>query len=241
MTATATAEWHEWAADLSRGDLRVRAGFRSSSLTGLAGGPLEIQFFVEASAVITVAVGANRLIQRPDFFRFAAELDGRPIDDPFAGSTDLGGPATTVSVGPASPFTQWLIVNQFLRLEQARERVAPGEVGRLHLRGGRPLPLAKTPAEAFDRSGASEFDVSQDLELRRDDAQLVSLIDQLVDEVRAGRERREHALALLLTLRAPPAVRRWRTLQAHPDAVVAERVRHALSVADRINAQPLRG
>ena len=229
MSTTEESGWSEWAAELHAGELRVRAGFRRPSLEVVAGGPLDVQFFVEATQPIVVAVASDRTRLRPDFFHFSAHLDGVEIDDPFGSYASLGGPGSVVPVQPGSPWRQWLIVNQFLRLERAMEVVAAGAVGRLRLRGGRPLPMTTDTAEAFRRGGVPEIDVTETILLRRDDARLASFIDQLIDEVRHGPpERREWPLVLLLSLRAPAAVERWRALVDHADPVVGERVRQAL-------------
>jgi hypothetical protein len=95
--------------------------------------------------------------------------------------------------------------------------------------------MTSDPAEAFRRIGVPELDVMQTILLRRDDAKLDVLVEELVDKVFHGpREDRERPLALLLTLRAPPAINRWRALVDHADPVVAERVRQALRLADRV-------
>jgi hypothetical protein len=68
--------------------------------------------------------------------------------------------------------------------------------------------------------------------LRRDDAELVALVEELLAAVQDGpRAQRERPLARLLSLRTPIAVTRWRTLRDHPDPLVAERVRQTLSTS----------
>jgi hypothetical protein len=73
-------------------------------------------------------------------------------------------------------------------------------------------------------------EVKLTLELRRDDAALGILIYQLIAQIRDGApEQRPKRLDLLLALRAPAAVNRWRALVNHPDPAVAQRVRQSLS------------
>ncbi len=70
-------------------------------------------------------------------------------------------------------------------------------------------------------------------DMRRDDAQFAVFVDRLTAEVRRGpREQRERPLELLLTLRAPAASERWRSLVNHPDSLVAEGVRQALQLSN---------
>jgi hypothetical protein len=79
------------------------------------------------------------------------------------------------------------------------------------------------------QSGTPLVEVQLAIELRRNDSQLAALVEQLIGEVRDGPpEKRERPLALLLSLRAPIAVDRWRALVTHPDPLVAERAKEAL-------------
>jgi hypothetical protein len=228
--------WIEWMQEFEDGPLRVRAGFRRPDTEVVAGGPLELQFVVEASQPMVVAVAGDRVRVRPDFFRFSATLDSVEIGDPFPPSTAwLGGPGGVVPVRPGAPWTQWLIVNQYLRLERAVEVLAPGSIGRLQLRAGRPIPLTTKDAEAYRREGVPQVEVSGTIPVKRDDARLAAIVKELVDNIRHGpREQRERPLSLVLTLRAPASVEVWKSLVDHPDPTVGERVRQALVLATPI-------
>lgn len=225
--------WIEWMQEFVDGSLRVRAGFRRPATEVIAGGPLELQFVVEASQPMVVAVAGDRVRVRPDFFHFAASLDRVEIEDPFSPSTAwLGGPGGVVPVRPGAPWTQWLIVNQYLRLERTVEVLAPGSVGRLQLRAGRPIPLTTKDAEAYRREGVPQIDVRGTIPVKRDDARLAAIVKEFVNDIRHGpREQRERPLSLVLTLRAPVAVEIWKSLVDHPDPTVGERVRQALVLA----------
>ena len=223
----------EWMQEFVDGPRRIRAGFRRPATEVIAGGPLELQFVVEASQPMVVAVAGDRVRGRPDFFRFAATLDSVEIEDPFPPSTTwLGGPGGVVPVGPGAPLTQWLIVNQYLRLERAVEVLSPGSIGRLQLRAGRPIPFTTKDAEAYRREGVPQVDVGGTIPIKRDDARLAAIVKELVDNVRHGPpEKRERPLSLVVTLRAPASVEVWKSLVDHPNPTVAERVRQALLLA----------
>lgn len=228
--------WSEWETVIEDGPLRVRAGFCRPATELVAGGPLQLKFFAEASQPILLAVAADRVRLRPDFFHFSATLDGVEIHDPFPSSTTyLGGPGGTIQIRPDASWNQWLIVNQYLRLERALEVLGvESAVGRLELRGGRPLPLTSKAADAFRRDGVPQIDVTMTIPIRRDDTRLAALVNELIERVRQGPpEQREEPLSLVLALRAPMAVELWKTLVDHSDPTVAERVHQALKLANQ--------
>ena len=219
--------------------LHVWSGFRFVGTDpGLAGGPVELEFFVDnvGARALHVLVAGDRARLRPGSLTVSASLEGVALPDPFADIPCAGGPATVVAVEPSKTYRQTFLINQFVRLEDSVDRLEPGEAGQLVLSCRRPLPLAADRESALVRSGAPPVvEVQLALELRRDDAQLAALVDQLVDDVRHGpRDQRERPLTLLLALRAPLAVSRWRALLDHADPVVVARVRQALQLADRL-------
>ena len=151
--------------------------------------------------------------------------------DPLAELPDFGGPAGVVEVGPGERHQQTLLLNDFLNLESMREVLAPDESGRLHLTCRRSVPLASNEAELFaSQTRTAVVEVPLAVDLHRDDEALVALVQDLLDQVVHGTaSARERPLGMLLSLRAPLAVERWRALADHPDPTIAERARWALS------------
>ncbi|MDT7604488.1 MAG: hypothetical protein QOF61_2485 [Acidobacteriota bacterium] len=223
--------------NLTFGEARARAGFRVAAASGLAGGPIELEFFAEivGGGMRYLFVTADRARYRPGDFSFAATFDAKPLSDPFADVPDLGGPAGVVEIAAGRPWHQPLVLNQFVRLEDTLDLLAPGASGRLVIDCRRLLWLAADEDAALaPATDAPLVEVRLALELRRDDAQLAALVERFVAEVRDGPpEQRERPLKLLLSLRAPLAVERWRTLVDHPDPVVAGRVRQSLPSGGR--------
>src|SRR5262249_5530931 len=133
-------------------------------------------------------------------------------------------------IAAGRPLRQPLVLNDFVRLEAALDLLEPGASGQLVVDCRRHVPLvAEERAALAPVPDAPLVDVQLALELRRGDAQLAELVDRLIAQVRHGpREQRERPLRLLLSLRAPLAVDRWRTLVDHPDPLVSERVRESL-------------
>jgi hypothetical protein len=229
----------EGTVELVSGDVRVRSGFRVvDSAPSVAGGPIEVEFFVDnvGAQALHLLVNGDRARHRPGSFSFVATLAGVTLPDPYAEIPYRGGPATVVTVEPTKLYRQTLLVNQFVCLENSLDLLEPGASGQLVVDCRRPLPLTADHQAALTSAGdAPLVAVRLEFGLRRDDAQLSALVDQLVDEVRHGpREQRERPLALLLTLRAPVAVGRWRALLDHADPVVVARVRQALQLADQL-------
>jgi len=222
----------EGVVDLVFGEAPVSAGFRITNACELAGGPIELEFFVEISGGGSryLLIPADRMRCRAGEFSFFATFADVPLADPFANLPYMGGPAGVVEIAADRPWRQPLILNQFVRLEAALCLLEPGAQGQLVVVCRRTLPLAADQNAALAReSHAPLVEVQLALELRRDDAGLAALVEQLIAEVRHGpREQRERPLSLLLTLRAPAAIDRWRTLMNHADPAVAERVRQAL-------------
>jgi hypothetical protein len=225
----------EQAVDLDAGGSRARAGFRFTDASDVAGGPIEVEFFVEVTdpRVRYLLVTGDRMRQRPGGFQFVASFEGTALDDPYGAVPDMGGPAGVVEVGASRPWRQPLILNQFIRLEAVTGLLPPGASGRLKVECRRPVRLAAGRDEALASTAkATLVEVTLGLKLVRDDARLAVLVKQLIAQVRDGpRDRRESALALLVTLRAPMAVEQWRVLENHPDPLVARRVQSALRLA----------
>jgi len=209
--------------------IRVRAGFNVAPGELLAGGPVELEFYVESygPAPLHLAIAGERATQRPGYFAFDATFEGASLADPKAAAGSLGGPATTVIVATGRPWRQALLLNQFLRLEDTPVRLAPGAAGRLDLACHRLLPLAATDNDAFASQGAPSVQVVLGLDLRRDDAALEALIARLFAAVMEGPPaEREPSLAQLLSLRSLSRSQ-IDALTRHPDPAVAGRARQA--------------
>lgn len=222
----------EDAVDLVFDEAHVRSGFRVAAASEFAGGPIELEYFAEISgdSSLYLLITGDRMRRSPGGFSFDATLAGVPLTDPFPNVPDMGGPASVIEIAASRPWRQPLILNEFARLEDTLNLLEPGASGQLMVACRRRLPLAAHKGAAFvPQSDTPIVEVQLALELRRNDSQLAALVEQLIAEVRDGPpEQRERPLALLLSLRAPIAVDRWRTLVNHPDPLVAERVKEAL-------------
>jgi hypothetical protein len=217
---------------VGEGATQVRAGFRVVDASALAGGPIEIAFFVEKdrSPALYVMVAGDRARQRPGSFSFAATVQGARLLDPKEGVPDLGGPATAVAVEPGRPWCQPLLLNEFVRLEDASAALAPGATGRLDVVCSRVLPLASDASAALLAREGPRVEVSLSLPLRRDDEALGALAIQLAAQVREGPPaERERPLARLLAMRSA-ARPQLESLVDAPDPSVAMRVRAVLAV-----------
>src|SRR5215831_4119286 len=190
----------------------LRAGFRAATAEELAGGPLEVEAFVDntGAAPLYLALAGEGSRLRPARFSFAATVEGLDVelDDPEAGAPDAGGPATVVAVPPGESRSQSLLVNEFLRLEKLSQALGPGETRALTLRCRRPMPLAVTEAQAF-RVGPStpEVDVTLTLSVR------------------------------LAALRHPGAAAALRSLQRHGDPAVRRYAERALRALERFGGR----
>lgn len=213
------------------GAMQVRAGFRVVNASALAGGPIEIAFFVEKDRppALYVMIAGDRARQRPGGFSFVATFLDAPLLDPMERVPDLGGPATAIAVDPGHSWRQPLLLNEFVRLEDAPARLAPGATGRLDIVCSRTFPLATDPTSALLVREGPRVDVPLSLPLRRDDEALAALATHLAEQVReVPPAERESALVRLLALRsaARPQIE---SLVDHPCPSVAARVRGALA------------
>ena len=223
---------------LSSPDIRARAGFRAAGSSTVAGGPLFLEFFAEnlGQRALYVLSGGDRMRDRPADYAFTATLGGVPLRDPYGELPDIGGLGAFVVVARGETWQQQLLLNQFVAIEDTIHLLSPGASSRLRVRCTRPLPLASDEQEALaSEPEAATVDVEVTVAVHRDDRQLAALVDQLVSTITSGPiEEREMSLRILLTLRARPAVDRWRRLAEHPDASVAERVTEALALVQRL-------
>lgn len=225
---------------LNANGIQVRAGFRAPDPEALAGGPLEIEFFVENIGQIhfSIACGTDRAKLRPAFFSFTATLDGSDInlDDPAARIPELGGPASVIRVEAGASYSQALLVNEFIRLEKVNTVMQPGEVRTLYVHCPRPLPLARTQQQAFQTvNNVPRVDVTLTVRVRRDDAALDALVARLAEAVRADwnvpvAPSRTQAISQLVALRTPVALPYLKALANHPDPEVWIRVQRALAL-----------
>ncbi|HEX7032024.1 MAG TPA: hypothetical protein VF172_03395 [Nitrososphaera sp.] len=228
-----TTELRESAVELEKGKIRVRAGFRIGSGELLAGGPVEMEFFVESYGLhpLQLAVAGDRMRQRPGQFRFTATFEGSLLADPMADVPYMGGPEGVVKVSSDAPWHQPLVLNQFVQLEHTRERLTNGSKGRMNLECRRPFCLTDTTAAALSHDGAQELVVNLAFDLRRDDDALETLIARLFENVMQGPpESREWPLVLLLSMRTA-AKTHIRALARHPDPYVAERARQTVAMS----------
>ena len=220
-------ETRESALEFANDALRVRSGFRVVTKDPLAGGPVELEFFVEnhGSHPLKLAVSGDRMRQRPGQFTFAARFESIDLQDPMAAVPYAGGPEGIVAVSADTPWLQPLLLNQFLRLEETPKRLAPGNTGRIELNCQRPLPLATTDASALSADYVRVVAVDLAFDLRRDDAALAALAAGLFDEVMHGPpSSRERPLTLLLSMRSTASAQ-IDALTRHPDPSIAERAR----------------
>lgn len=226
--------------DLVFGDAQVRAGFRIASASLFAGGPIEIEFFAEiiGGGPRYLQIAADRMRLRPAGFSFAATFAGLPLADPVANLPYMGGPAGVVEIAADHPWRQLIVLNEFVRLETALDLLEPGASGQLVVDCARALPLAADKQMALkSASDAPVVEVRLAFDLRRDDARLAALVEQLIAEVLHGPvEQRERPLQLLLALRAPAAIDQWRSLVDHDDPLVAERARQSLGNSETLES-----
>ena len=230
----------EDATEFRSGSFNLRAGFRTREPEVAAGAIVEVEFFVEQSGTrpFYLAVGGSRSKLRPAFFELSATLEGAEVelDDPTAEIPEFGGPAGTIAIEPGADHRQTLVVNEFVRLEKLRVALAAGETSGLHIHCQRPLPLAKSPEQAFETGARSPLVKSHlTVMARRDDAALELLINHLVDQVQVDQSagataQRERAIVKLSALRSPLAVPYLERLKGHSDPAVAMYVERALAL-----------
>jgi hypothetical protein len=214
----------------------VVAGFRITESNGLAGGPVEVESFVEYSGnrPIYLAVFSDRAKERLADVSFSAALEGTDVsfDDPASSLPDLGGPATAVELRPEQPLRQLVLVNDFLTLERAATALKPGGSASLVLTCQRRLAMGDDAEEAMSKRDAPVAKVTLTIDLRRDDRTLEALIARLAADLREGRDpliaSRERTLAQLVALRSPLALPHLESLEDHPDPLIRNRVAKAL-------------
>ncbi len=209
-------------------------GFHVASSNRIAGGPIELEFSISVlgkrSRPLCLMVGGDRARRRLRGVGCAATFDGVALKDPYGDLPFTGGPVSALEIPTGESRSQRFLLNDFLALEKTRELLEPGAAGQLFLTCRRAVPLAFNKELVFDpKTKVEVVEVELALELRRDDDALVALVEELIRQVRNGpAETRSQTVSTLLSLRAPPAKERWRTLADHPDPGIAERVRSAL-------------
>jgi hypothetical protein len=225
------------------GSVQVLAGFRTPAREALAGGPLDIEFFIEnrGQEPFCFAFGTDRARRRPALFSLTAYPGGSSdhLDDPRASIPELGGPMGIRRLAPGEPFTQKLIAGQFICLEQLRDIVAPGEAQLVTVRCRRPLPAASDEAAALQpRSHTPTVDATLRIHVRRDDHALAHCIAALAEQARPRHPLPpapdwEHAVATLCTLRVPEARPHLQALLDHPDPATRTMAEQALAALER--------
>ncbi|WP_440956053.1 hypothetical protein ACSAZK_03625 [Methanosarcina sp. Mfa9] len=217
--------------DLAKGEISAHVGFRVVTSDLIAGGPIELEFFVEnlRPFPFRLAVSGDRMRQRPGQFSFSATFEGSPLGDPIEGVPYMGGPMGIVQVATDIPWHQSIVLNQFLCLEDTPRRLVQGTSGRIDLVCNRQLSLAITDADALSHNGALVVAVNLSFDIRRDDEALEELASSLLNEIMTGPlDSRERPLALLLSMRKA-AHAQIDALTKHPDESVARRARQAMS------------
>jgi hypothetical protein len=224
----------EASTELFHATLHLLAGFRLADTEILAGAPLTAEFFVRNSGLEAayVGVGGDRARGRLDFFSFRARLEGSPLSDPASKSGYFGGPVGLVTVVPGDTYEEPVLLNQFVRLEDAVARLGAGGHGELQLICERRLPCGTSEAAALDIQTAPVVEVRLTATLRRDDSALLRTLDDLAATALHGPvEQREPALAALFASRALAREQLLR-VAAHADARIAERARGVLAGLD---------
>lgn len=226
-------------ANLEAEHLQVRAGYRTSAPEVVAGGPIEIEAFIEniGQVPLYLAIGSDRAKLRPSFFSFEAVLEETDVEleDPLEGVPQLGGPATVITVEPGTYYQQVLLVNEFAALEKIPTVLAPGELGVLRIRCRRPLPLALNKEQAFQNlSNAPMLDKFLTVYIRRNDAALKELIAQLATKAHNNWNsispvEREKTISQLFALRSPMVIPYLEMLIEHPDGSVRLRAQRSLA------------
>jgi hypothetical protein len=210
--------------------LHLLAGFRIPDNV-VAGAPVTAEFFVRNSGLEAayVAAGGDRIRGRPDFFRFSARVDGRPLGDPASNAGYFGGPMGLVTVAPGDAYEEPILLNQFVRFEDAVARLAAGGQGELELICERRLPCGTSEAAALDIEAAPVVTVRLSGTLVRDDSALTRTLDDLTATILHGPiQEREPALAAVFASRGLAREQLLR-LAAHADAGIAERARGVLA------------
>jgi hypothetical protein len=229
------SEQREGAIDLAPQGTRLRAGFRFVPGELLAGGPVELEFFVDnaGASPLRLAVSGDRMRHRPGQFAFAATFDGDSLVDPMAALPDAGGPMGIVEVSSASPWRQRLLLNQFVSLEDTLPRLQPGATGRLDLCCRRSFLLDATAASALPADASPALVVNLAIDLRRDDNALAALAAGLLDAIaRGATPAREPSIERLLAMRSA-ARAQIDALTRHPDPSVAARALQAYQALNR--------
>ncbi|HEX9511206.1 MAG TPA: hypothetical protein VF939_12040 [Puia sp.] len=229
--STGDPEIHEQAIELAGENISLHTGFRLATTNPLAGGPIEIEFFIDnnGSSSFPLALVGDRSRQRPGKFSFTASLEGVTLEDPMAMMDHTGGPATVVEVLPGSSWRQLLVLGEFIRLEDSLAVLGQNTTGRMKLVCRRPLILASTKAAAL--SGKEVRTVAADLvfDLLRNDQALTTLAAELMKAVMDGpQDQRERPLSLLLAMRTA-AHNQIEGLTHHPDRFVIMRAKYAIS------------
>ena len=228
-------EHREGFTDLVAHGMPVRAGFRLIPGEWLAGGPVELEFVLDnlGALPLYLAVGGDRMRQRPGQFSFAARFDGHGLPDPMAALPDAGGPIGIVEISSASPWRQRLVLNQFVSLEDTPQRLQPGAAGRLDLSCRRPIVLAVTQAAALTGDASPALVIALAIDLRRDDKALAALAADLSDAITRGAPaERAPALERLLAMRSA-ARAQLDGLTRDPDPSVAARALQTVQAMKR--------
>jgi len=195
----------------------------------VAGAPLTVRCEIEPEdgAALFLLVSGDSATGRPAGVSFGAQGAGVELVDPARDAVNIGGPAGAVPLAAGQPFSQELLVNQFLTLERLADEIPEGSTATVTLVLRRELQIGRDQAGAM-RAPAQAAEVELELGFRGDPGELRRIADRLADEVAAdtapGSVAREQALTTLLALRTPHAAERLAELRDHPDEGVRARV-----------------
>ncbi|RYY37577.1 MAG: hypothetical protein EOP46_02105 [Sphingobacteriaceae bacterium] len=106
----------------------LKVGFRIISPAVIAGGPLEVEAFLINNSTIPLKlfVSGDMIKSRFAHYAFEAFIDENLIVDPTPASAYLGGPQGGINVSAGETFIQTILLNDYLKLEDAQTYIPSG-------------------------------------------------------------------------------------------------------------------
>jgi hypothetical protein len=212
--------------ELSDDSGSVVAALEAVTPRPVAAGACWVELTVEArDRSIYLAVGSDRIRRRPAHLTMHGAIGGVDLADPAGGAAGAEGPSGPIPVEPGSLYRARLLVNQFLALENVPGILQPGEEQPLEVIVRRPLPLARTPAQALSLLDAPVLALRLAVPIRRDDDALEAEIAEVAAEIRrhfteSTSNILEDALATLVAYRLPQSRAALAELVDHPNPLV---------------------
>jgi hypothetical protein len=193
----------------------------------LAGGPLEV---LEAIAnrgdrAVSVPVGSDRMRRRPAFLSVSATTDPPELRlfDPWSSIPNRGGIAGRTEVQPGDVVERFVLVNDFLNLEDLLRVGQEGDQLGLQLLFVRGLVSTEFSAPS----------VELEITVQHDTAALIRLCTELSETLQThpptAVEQRERAVSQLACIASPAAAEALTTLAAGTDAHLAGLAADALT------------